>query len=177
MKQDEKLQEAIERAVNESLPKTAGKLLQDRLNRADEMEVEISNYKESELALKRKIQRLEGEVEELKGREKEVKDKESKADALLAENNERSAKLDKKEDRLELEMVKKELALVKESRTEIKDLTDRVFRNHTVRESVIKNTIESGHNYFDSAAGVEKFNPTGGGSETTTTTTESEDQE
>lgn len=181
-KENEKLQEAIEKAINDNLPKAQGTLLQKRLSEADDFEEEISDLKETieehgfyEKELNKEINDLESRLEKLETKIEKDKDLVKQNKATKKANDEWVKSLQLQQQGLDLQLVQQELQLVRESKEEIKALTDRVFRNHTIRETVMKNITGSVSTTYN-AQGMCETQNNGDQNGTITTTKTSEDE-
>jgi len=97
MKEKDDLQEAIEKAVADSLPKTAGDLLQKRLAEADEMELQIGTKDLVIENFEEEVKTLGEKVGKLEEREQETKDRLAKAEQKEKENNLKELDLESKE--------------------------------------------------------------------------------
>jgi hypothetical protein len=147
---NKKTQDSILSIIKDQMPQHVGGALSERLKQADQMEKDLEDAKrmndhlvKQSLEIDREIYKLKEIIESFEGREKDIVSAEKS-------NFTRSLELDAKDRDLEMQLLKRELELTKESRTEIHDLTDRVFRNHVVRETVMKNThCQTAPNYSE----------------------------
>jgi hypothetical protein len=174
---DKEMQEGILRIVEESMPKKVGATLAKRLEQADQLE---EDYKELLKDKNEYVKRFENSKKEILNLEEIVSEFRKEASDVSDQkkaNEKMKFELEAKERNLELELMKVKLEAAQSSKNDIFNLTDRVFRNHTVRETVMKSTIPDRINQYDPNSCQYIDIPTGTESGTITTTKESEDQD
>jgi len=136
MKQE--VEDQVLKVVEANLPAAVGKTLQKRLEKIETLEEDLSTLKEEldeekyeRKELKKILEKTQSERDELRVRDIEVTKleerlKEVKADLISREGN------------LEVDQMRIRLEASESKCAAIYDLTDRVFRNHVVRETVVK---------------------------------------
>lgn len=176
---NQETQNSILEIIQKEMPQHVGGALAERLEQADKADKELKGLKKDYDNLHTLYKERESDLNDARAKvlDFEAREESIKTKELIVEN--RLKELDGKERALELEMLKKELEYSKQAKADIYNLTDRVFRNHTVRETVMKNThAQTCPQYADNGTYLgEQVVPNGGlvGEETTTRT--SEDQE
>ena len=177
---DKELQEGVLKLIEENYPKKVGSILSKRLTQADETERELERVIKDKNMYVKRAEEARKDIEALQNEIGTFKDREASIKANEAQIESRTLQLDNKERELEMKLLQKELELTKESKNDIFKLTDRVFRNHTVRETVMKNVIGSPSGNFEyDQQNNSRFVPDGGRNEVENVTTEklSEDQD
>lgn len=136
MKQE--IEDQVLKVVEANLPAAVGKTLQKRLEKIETLEEELESAKE-ELKdekskgeeLRKSLVKAEAEGVKLRTRDEEV----AKLEETLKK---KKANLISRENNLEVDQMRIRLEASESKCAAIYGLTDRVFRNHVVRETVVK---------------------------------------
>jgi len=174
------MQKDILKILEANMPKQAGELLQERLRRADEMEVEISDLESYIEDYKYQVKVRDGDIAELEKKVSELEETIRDDAELIIKTKEEAERLDgyakslsQREDSLQMTIISNELELLRNHKDDMYNLVDKVFKNRTTRESIIMNITQSGstHSEYDASNNYvgEKFQPNG-------MTTESDDK-
>jgi chromosome segregation ATPase len=163
------LQKALEEAVEKSLPKVAGEMLQERLKQADEFEAKVEELTRLHGYATKSSSELQSRVWEL---ERAMEEFAQEKQDLAAAQLQLQQQLQIDTDKLQLTLLQQELELIKQSREEIKELTATVFKNKVVTEQIQRNIFQPGMNAWNSQLNTNEWIATGpatDGGETRTT--------
>ncbi len=174
-KENDKLQEAIQKAVEDNLPKAQGTLLQKRLAEADEMEVRIEELEVELQNTNECYNDVRDENKDLESRIQRAGEQEESAKAMKVVNQEKEIELESLDRSMEMLLLKKELEMTVKGKDDLFALTTTVFRNRTTREDIIRNVFQPGMTNYDNHTNMSVWQPTGPVEDNGGTTTKTEE--